>query len=221
MAEHPNPRRETIAGQVGRALPLEDLEVIERVKEGRTEAFGKLVLKYQDRVFNACWRICGHLDDARDFTQEAFVKALENIDSFRAQSGFYTWIFRIAVNLALSGRRKAAMRQMASLDQIADASGTQVAELVAYQNDNDVGGTMETGDDTDSRQAILRALNTLDEDHRAVIVLRDIEGMNYHEVGEILDIPAGTVRSRLHRGRMALRASFLSKERSSRADLDE
>ena len=221
MAEHPNPWKETIGGQVGRALPLEDLAVIERVKEGGTEAFGKLVLKYQDRVFNACWRICGHLDDARDFTQEAFVRALENIESFRGQSSFYTWIFRIAVNLALSGRRKAATRQMASLDQIADASGTQAAELVACKNDNDVGGTIETGGDTDARQAIIRALNSLDEDHRAVIVLRDIEGMNYDEVGEILDIPAGTVRSRLHRGRMALRASFLSKERKPRADLDE
>lgn len=221
MAEHPNPWRKTIGGQVGRVLPLEDLAIVEKVKAGRTEAFGMLVLKYQDRVFNACWRICGHLDDARDFTQEAFVRALENIDSFRAQSGFYTWIFRIAVNLTLSGRRKAATRQMASLDQIAEASGTQAAELVAYKNDNDVRGTMDIGGDTDARQAIIHALNSLDEDHRAVIVLRDIEGMNYEEVGEILDIPAGTVRSRLHRGRMALRASFLSKERSPRADLNE
>ena len=221
MAEHPNPWRETVGGQVGRVLPLEDLAIVEKVKAGRTEAFGKLVLKYQDRVFNACWRICGHLDDARDFTQEAFVRALENIDSFRAQSGFYTWIFRIAVNLALSGRRKAATRQIASLDQIAEASGTQAAELVAYKNDNDVRGTLETDGDSDARQAIIRALNSLDEDHRAVIVLRDIEGMNYNEVGEILDLPAGTVRSRLHRGRMALRESFLSMERRPRADLGE
>ena len=196
MAEHPNPWRETAGGQAGRVLPSEDLAIVDKVKAGRTEAFGELVLKYQDRVFNACWRICGHLDDARDFTQEAFVRALENIDSFRAQSGFYTWIFRIAVNLALSGRRKAATRKMASLDQIAEASGTQAAELVAWKNDTDVRGTMETGDDPDARQAIIRALNSLDEDHRAVIVLRDIEGMNYNDVGEILDIPAGTVRSR-------------------------
>ncbi|MCH8146378.1 MAG: sigma-70 family RNA polymerase sigma factor [Planctomycetes bacterium] len=219
MAEHPNPWRETIGGQVGRTLPLEDLAVIERVKEGRTEAYGKLVLKYQDRVFNACWRICGHLDDARDYTQDAFVKALENIDSFRAQSGFYTWIFRIAVNLALSGRRKAATQQMRSLDQIADASGTQAAALVAYKNHSDAAGSLDTGGDTDARQAIIRALNSLDKDHRAVIVLRDIEGMNYQEVGEILDIPVGTVRSRLHRGRMALRESFLATQR--RRDLDE
>ena len=221
MAEHPNPWKETIGGQVGRALPLEDLAVIERVKEGGTEAFGKLVLKYQDRVFNACWRICGHLDDARDFTQEAFVRALENIHSFRGQSGFYTWIFRIAVNLALSGRRKASTRQMASLDQIAEASGTQAAELVACKNDDGDRGAFDTDGDTDARQAIIQALNALDEDHRAVIVLRDIEGMNYDEVGEILDIPAGTVRSRLHRGRMALRSSFLSMERRPRADVDE
>lgn len=218
---HPSQWREATNGQFVRAVPLEDLELIEKIKEGQTEVYGKLVLKYQDRVFNACWRICGHLDDARDFTQEAFVKALENIDSFRAQSGFYTWIFRIAVNLTLSGRRKDAKRRMASLDQIAEVSGTQAAELVGSTIDQDDDGPMDAAGRVDARQAILSALNTLDEDQRAVIVLRDIEGMDYHEVGEILDLPAGTVRSRLHRGRMALRAAFLSQNPNPRADLNE
>ena len=210
MAMRPSSRSQDTAASPVRPIPLEDMELIEKVKAGQREAYGELVKKYQDRVFNTCWRICGHLEDARDLTQEAFLKALENITAFRQQSGFYTWIFRVAVNLALSHRRKETRRRTISLDQQADAAGTQAAQLVtslgkSARGDDPVAGA----DEAEMRGAVLRALNALDADHRAVLVLREIEGMNYREVGEILDLPPGTVRSRLHRARMALREAML------------
>lgn len=210
MVERPNPGKSGSSGQAVRPIPLEDFELVQKVKDGQTEAYGQLVQKYQDRVFNACWRICGHLEDARDLTQEAFLRALENISAFRQRSGFYTWIFRVAVNLALSHRRRDGRRRTVSLDQPADPRGTQAADLArrtGHGRSNDPGASAS---DAELQARVTRALQGLDDDHRAVIVLRDIEGMDYQEIGEILDIPAGTVRSRLHRARMALRQAVLS-----------
>lgn len=200
------PNREEQAGQTRSVRPvsLEDAELIEEVRAGHTEAFGVLVRKYQDRVFNVCWRICGHLEDARDLTQEAFLKAYEHLDDFRHQSGFYTWIFRVAVNLALSHRRQAARRRVVSYHQTTDGSGTQVEELakrVAQTSEPDPAAVV-SGAELQAR--VVRALQGLDDDQRAVVVLRDVEGFDYQTISEVLDIPPGTVRSRLHRARMAL-----------------
>lgn len=191
-------------GRGARPGPLEDAELVRQVKGGRSEAYGELVRKYQDRVFNTCWRICGNLEDARDLTQEAFLKAFESLADFRERSGFYTWIFRVAVNLALSDRRKAARRRMVSLDADSGAAGTQ-AEVLAKQ----VGRTAyddptRSATESELHGCVARALQALDDDHRAVIVLRDLEGLDYREIADILEIPLGTVKSRLHRARMAV-----------------
>lgn len=187
-----------------RPVALEDAELIEKVRAGQTEAYAVLVRKYQDRVFNACWRICGHLEDARDLTQDAFLKAYESLNEFRHESGFYTWIFRVAVNLAISHRRKAARRRMASLNQPNGTAGSQADELARR-----VGQSGETDPsarigDLELQGRVLRALQGLDEDFRAVVVLRDIEGFDYEAIAEILSIATGTVKSRLHRARSAL-----------------
>lgn len=209
MVERPNPGNSGSSGESVRPIPLEDFGLIQKVKEGHTEAYGQLVQKYQDRVFNACWRICGHLEDARDLTQEAFLRALENISAFGQRSGFYTWIFRVAVNLALSHRRKASRRRAMSLDQPADPRGAPAADLGRRTVDERGNDPAASASDAELQARVTRALQGLDDDQRAVIVLRDIEGMNYQEIGEILDIPGGTVRSRLHRARMALRQAVL------------
>ena len=183
---------------------LEDARLIESVKAGQTEAYGELVRKYQDRVFNACWRICGHLEDARDLTQEAFLKGYERLSGFRQESGFYTWIFRIVVNLALSHRRQTQRRRDVSLEQGLRLVGSQaegLAKRVAHRGGDDPG---EAASEAELHGRVVRALQGLDDDHRAVIVLRDIEGFNYQEIAEILEIPPGTVKSRVHRARLAL-----------------
>jgi RNA polymerase sigma-70 factor (ECF subfamily) len=209
LAERPNLRKREDFERAPRPVPLEEVELIEKVKAGHTEAYGELVRKYQDRVFNTCWRICGHLEDARDLTQEAFLKAFDGIAAFRHQSGFYTWIFRVAVNLAISHRRKRKKRQTLSLDQSAGAEGTQaesLTERVRHRSEDDPAKSVG---EAEMHGLVVHALQTLEEDHRDVIVLRDIEGFDYREIGEILDIPPGTVRSRLHRARMALRQAVL------------
>lgn len=205
MAGRPKITGQTGASRGARPIPLEDVELIERVRNGETEAYGVLVRKYQDRVFNACWRICGNLEDARDLTQEAFLKALENLPKFRHESGFYTWIFRVAVNLALTHRRSSKRRRTISLDAVSGAAGTQ-AESLARRLESD---STEEGPDHSVAEAelqghMVRALNALEDDYRAVIVLRDIEGFDYSEIAEILYVPTGTVKSRLHRARAAL-----------------
>jgi RNA polymerase sigma-70 factor (ECF subfamily) len=183
---------------------LEDSELIEKVKAGETEAYGDLVRKYQDRVFNACWRICGHLEDARDLTQEAFLKAFEGLCGFRRQSGFYTWIFRVAVNLALSHRRQAGRRREFSLDQDQELAGSQAEALASQARRAQDEDPARSASETELQGLVARALHGLDEGHRAVVVLRDIEGFDYREIGEILQIPPGTVKSPLHRARISL-----------------
>jgi RNA polymerase sigma-70 factor (ECF subfamily) len=187
-----------------RPVSLEDAELIEQVRAGRTEAYAALVRKYQDRVFNTCWRICGHLEDARDLTQDAFLKAYESLGEFRHESGFYTWIFRVAVNLSLSHRRKAARRRMMSLDQSGSESGTQAAELARRVGQSSEADPPVQLDETELHGRVVRALQDLDEDHRAVVILRDIEGFDYQAISEILSLATGTVKSRLHRARLAL-----------------
>ena len=205
MVERPKPRRQVHAAVSARPVPLEDAELIEQIKAGQTEAYGRLVEKYQDRVFNACWRICGHLEDARDVTQDAFLKAFDNLSAFRQRSGFYTWIFRIAVNLAITYRRKAKRRHTVSLDQAAGTAGSQAEELARIVHDESAPDPVAAAGDAELQGCVTRALQDLDDDQRAVVVLRDIEGLDYREIGEILQIPPGTVKSRLHRARMALR----------------
>lgn len=204
VVERPNPRKEHAST---RPVRFEDAELVKEVMAGKTDAYAELVHKYQDRVFNACWRICGHLEDARDITQDAFVKAFENMASFRQQSNFYTWIFRVAVNLALSHRRKSQRRRTLTLDASPDVQGTQASGL-ARLADEGSRDPAETAGDAEMLSAASMALHALEEDQRVVVVLRDIEGLDYEEIGEILGIPKGTVKSRLHRGRMTLRAAI-------------
>ena len=210
MSVRPNPK-EPVGSECGlRSASLEDVQLIEKVMAGHTEAYGELVRKYQDRVFNACWRICGHLEDARDLTQEAFLRAFENLRTFRRQSGFYTWIFRVAVNLTLSHRRDAQRKRTISLDQSGEATGTQAETLAlraSRQAERD--DPARAASEVELQARLVRALQALDEEHRAVVVLRDIEGLDYHEIGEVLEIPTGTVKSRLHRARMALRQAVV------------
>lgn len=214
MLERPNPRKGDVGGPTSESAQVEDRELVERVKRGQTEAYGELVRRYQDRVFNACWRICGHLEDARDLTQEAFLKAFEGLGSFRQQSGFYTWIFRVAVNLSLSHRRNVHRRRTVSLDAASAGTGTPAEELVkrespraAERDESDDDPTRGPGE-AELHAAVARALQTLDDDHRAVIVLRDIEGFDYQEIATILQVPPGTVKSRLFRARMALQQAI-------------
>lgn len=184
----------------------EDVDLIERCKLGQPAAYGELVRKYQDRVFNVCWRMCGNRADAEDLAQEAFLKALKSIDRFDGRSAFYTWLFRIAVNVVISEQRKKSRRRTVSLDAAGrhrdgEPAGSWAAQrLVSSEDDPDRGLLRE-----EQRELVAGALGALEEDHRCVVVLRDLESLDYDQIADILNLPIGTVKSRLHRARLALR----------------
>ncbi len=181
---------------------VEDAELVERCRQGERAAFEPLVRRYQDRVFNACLRVSGNRAEAEDLTQAAFMKALQAINRFDGRSGFYTWLFRIAINLALSARRKAARRPTVSLDAPAGDCGQG---SIGRRLSSGEAGPNRAACDSETHRQVLEALAKLDDDHRAVVVLRDVESFSYDEIAEILNVPAGTVKSRLHRARLALR----------------
>jgi RNA polymerase sigma-70 factor (ECF subfamily) len=173
----------------------DDASLIEATLAGDNNAYGQLVRLYQDRLYNSLLRVTGSAEDAGDIVQDALVQAYVKLDSFRGSCAFYTWLYRIAYNLAMShGRRE---RKMASLDGIkADFGG----EPVDGQPTPDI--SVERREQVEMVHA---ALAELTPDFRTILVLRDIDGCRYDEIADILDLPVGTVRSRLFRARMQLR----------------
>ncbi len=196
-----------IVEAAARLTERDDQALVRCLQAGDMSAFAELVLRYQDRVYNAVWRICGHAEDARDLTQDAFIKAYESIGSFQGASSFYTWLFRIAVNLALSHGRTMKRRKTQSLDVPTRPSvaGSQAATLAARMQENIASDPAQPAMVNEMHGHVIAALGMLEDDFRAVIVLRDIEDFDYARIGEVLGIATGTVKSRLHRGRLALR----------------
>ena len=173
-----------------------DPELVARIIAGDGAAFSALVERYQDRLYNAVYRLVGSAEDARDLLQDTFVKAYENLGTFRGGSSLYTWLFRIAVNTSLSHRRKRKWLQVGSGG---DGDDPAPAPDAAAQDPSDRLVAAET------EALVQQALDSLDDDHRTVVVLRDIQHCDYHEIAEILEVPTGTVKSRLHRARLTLR----------------
>jgi RNA polymerase sigma-70 factor (ECF subfamily) len=167
------------------------------------QAFGLLVAKYQDRIYNLVLRLCGNASDAEELAQETFLKALENIAQFRGNSRFYTWLFRIAANLAISARRRGARIKFHPLAASDDGDG-QIG-LEARLADSREPSPQHAAASAETAAAVLRALEELDEEARLVVVLRDVEDMDYSQIAEVLDLPVGTVKSRLHRARCLLK----------------
>jgi RNA polymerase sigma-70 factor (ECF subfamily) len=173
----------------------DDAQLIDLALKGQTEAFGQLVLKYQDRLYNTVFHVLGHAEDARDVVQEAMVQAFLKLESFRRQSAFYTWLYRIAFNVAITRRRQ--RRPTVSMDHLRETSHT---EPVDCEDD-----PAEAADRRERCHRVRAAIARLADEHRAVLVLREIDGCCYETISEILDLPVGTVRSRLHRARLQLR----------------
>lgn len=173
----------------------DDKHLVKLVLSGETEAFGLLVARYQDRLFTAMVHVARSRSEAEDVVQEAMVQAYTKLASFQAESSFYTWLYRIAFNQAMTIRRK--REPLTSIDE--SRYGSQ-HEPVATS-------TAVDGPMLQSEQAALvhRAIATLADEFRTVLVMREIDGFDYEQISQILDLPVGTVRSRLHRARLQLR----------------
>lgn len=184
---------------------LDDLQLVRKSREGNRDAFGELVGRYQDRVYNLVLRLTGNPDDAAEMAQEAFLKAWRALDAFRGESAFYTWLFRIAVNEARSRQRSRLARPTPlSLN----AGGGNANEDRPAPVDAAASNAPDPADEAaraEDRRMVEDGLQRLEPDHREIIVLRDIEGRDYDEIADVLGCPRGTVKSRLHRARSALR----------------
>jgi RNA polymerase sigma-70 factor (ECF subfamily) len=180
---------------------LTDPELVKLTQGGSSEAFGQLVKRYEDRIYRLARRMTDTQEDAEDVLQEAFIKAFTAISGFKGNSKFSTWLYRITVNLALMKRR---------------ARKSIVESLIATK-DGEI--MRDVGDPScdpltllilkESREILDRAMEDLYPANRAVFVLRHIEGMSTEETGQILNISLAAVKSRLHRARLALRATLL------------
>jgi len=186
-------------------IAFDDAALVERCRQGDMQAFGSLVAKYQDRIYNTVLRICGHPSDAEEIAQEAFLKALERIGQFRGHSRFYTWLFRIASNLAMSHRRHSGRLRFQSLGGADDGDGTLGDALTAAVASRRNPGPETVAMAAETNRKVAEALEELDDEFRLVIVLRDIEDMDYSQISEVLEVPVGTVKSRLHRARWVLK----------------
>ncbi len=176
------------------AVVIDDAQLINETLDGQTRAFGQLVEKYQDRLLNSVTYVTGSADDARDVVQDAFVQAFVKLETFKRTGAFYTWLYRIAFNLAISHKRR--KKPTASLDHIREQSGEEPT-----------GGALPEAclEQKDRAVQVHLALDALTEDYRTVLVLREMEEYSYEEIADILKVPVGTVRSRLHRARLQLK----------------
>lgn len=176
-----------IVGQTDDGNKVRDEALVRRAKAGDREAFGRLVDRFQAPVYRVVRGILSDASDAEDVAQEAFLRAYESLAKFRGESGFFTWLYRIAVNEALRARKR---RAFAPIDAVPEAEAPRP----------------ETPDeDGPSPAALERLLGMLSDEFRAIVVLRDLEGLSYQEIAETLEIPMGTVESRLFRARRELR----------------
>jgi RNA polymerase sigma-70 factor (ECF subfamily) len=172
-----------------------DAQLVQAAQAGDRDAFGQLVVRYQDRLFNSLSRMVASPDDAADAVQDALIQAFLKLDTFRGDSRFYTWVYRIAMNVAFSHKRR--KRPSASLDDIKENVGDEPA------------GMGESPEDIVLSQEriahVQAALDQLGDEHRQILVLRDIEGFAYEEIADVLGLPVGTVRSRIFRGRSQMK----------------
>jgi len=173
----------------------DDAQLIEETLAGKSTAFGQLVRKYQDRLYNTVVHVVGSTEDAQDVVQDAFVQAFLKLDSFQQTSAFYTWLYRIAFNVAASLRRR--RKPTLSVEQTRETSGEEPIDAEA--------GPRQRAEQQERCQQVQQAIAELSEEHRMVLVLREIDGCCYETIAEILEVPIGTVRSRLHRARLQLR----------------
>ena len=184
----------------------DDAHLIDETLGGKSAAFGRLVTKYQDRLYNTIVHVVGSTDDAQDVVQDAFVQAFLKLKTFQGNSAFFTWLYRIAINSTLTHLRKAKLRTFFSFEKITDDDKT--AELVNQMTD-------KKGADRDLfirelQEKLNEAMMKLSIKHRTVVTLFEIEGLSHEEIADVMGSSVGTVRSRLHYAKQILQGELQS-----------
>ena len=186
----------------GDSLPS-DADLVARTLRGDQSAYGLLVGRYEDRVFNMVYRMCRNHADASDITQTAFIRAHGALARFEAKANFFTWLYRIAVNAAITHRRQAVARPRLVPTVVGD--GDECATLEPPATDDPSRGLRQS----DLSARLAAALAKVEPEFRAAVILKDVEELDYATIAEILHVPVGTVKSRIFRGRALLRELLL------------
>lgn len=186
-------------------------DLIRRAKRGDVSAFEDLISGYEKKVYNTVYRFFNNAEDAMDITQEIFIKVFTSLRGFRENSSFSTWLYRIAVNTCIDFLRK------------------KKEDMLPIKEEMAVGGEIRLGsspqlpeefvEKQELKQALMKAINTLPEEQRMCVILRDIQGFSYTEISDILTCSLGTIKSRLSRGRRALKEKLKDPELFSASDV--
>lgn len=177
----------------------EEARIIARVSDGETDAFEVLVNAHERRVYSLCLRMTGNPEDAEDLAQEAFVRAYQSIAGFKGESGFGSWLYRLAKNICIDFLRREKRREKSSLTYLDEGGNAVDIEVPDERFAPD-----RALEQRQTAEAIGRGLDTLTPEHRDILILREIHGKSYDEIAEALGLTAGTVKSRISRARMVL-----------------
>ncbi|MCS6949609.1 MAG: sigma-70 family RNA polymerase sigma factor [Armatimonadota bacterium] len=180
----------------------DDRQIIERSLRGERDAFDELVRRYERQAYNLAYRLTGNYDDASDVVVEAFVRAFQGLHTFRGDANFSTWLHRIVVNTFLDLRKRARGRQHLSLEEQLELDG---GDTLTRQIEDTSPGPQELVEQEERERALQWAIDQLPPERRILIVLYHFENLSYEEIAQILNLPVGTVKSRLNRARLALR----------------
>ena len=180
----------------GKRVQTDVERLVESAIGGDAYAFEQLMGKHEARMYAVALRMCGNREDAQDSLQDAMLRIYKALGSFKGQSSFATWAYRITMNTCLDNLRRKKVRQAQSLDALLDIGWSPADEDASPE---------KHADNAEMRRALSRAIQLLPEDMRSAVVLRDVQGYSYEEIAEILEANVGTVKSRISRGREKLR----------------
>ncbi|MGZ5292977.1 MAG: RNA polymerase sigma factor [Actinomycetota bacterium] len=185
--------------------------LLRRARDGDTAAFGELVERHQSRIYAVCLRILADPEEARDAAQDAFITAFRKLAQFRGDAAFTTWLHRIAVNACYDELRRAKRRPMLHTVTPADDDRAPEPGPPSADHADEVAGTLD----------VTKALAAIPDDFRIALVLADVEDLPYDEIARVLEVPVGTVKSRVHRGRIALAKELTGEPPTARGASEE
>lgn len=219
----PSPAPTSGPAPIASADDLADLRLVAAIRAGEPRAWHQLLSKYQDRLYGVCLRVIGDSPRARqtatDLTQDALVKIIQGLSTYDGSAKLSTWMIRVTMNVCLSHLRSQKLRRHGSLDAPTSPPGTgkggsgggggsggadkgfSLSELLADREP----GPVERVSHEQTRAMVTAALATIDPEQRVLLVLRDAKGLDYHQIAQVIDVPVGTIKSRIFRARIALR----------------
>ena len=184
---------------------MTEQELVERAKSGDHSAFAQLVTDHQNRVFSLAFRMVGNREDAADLAQEAFLKAWQGLPKFQGDSSFSTWVYRLTTNVCIDFLRKQKRRRDIQPVSSLDDEDSNAPEPADFSKD-----PHRQVEERERSEALGRALQALPDQQRQILVLRELNGLSYQEISQLLDLDLGTVKSRIARSRLALRKILLA-----------